>query len=137
MSVVTCRSVNTMKANIWCGTITFDPRLSLTWFTCFQFDYLWFNTIRTKIVDDVDQLLRRVHDNNGVKVSGYTSEEENLSPLIISLSGESVHPLADLHQCFELIRTLGFAKLRCVQTLRSEFKFHHTIFRMKMKDTIR
>ena len=65
MSVVTCLSVDLVKTTIRGGAVTFEPaRLTgLSWLQDCDFRL---NTISTKFVDDVDQLLRRVHVVSGV-----------------------------------------------------------------------
>ena len=67
IGIVTCLSVDVMKTNIRCGTITFDPSRTFH-LTGWKFGYFRSNTIRLKIINDVDQVGVAVHGWLG----GYT-----------------------------------------------------------------
>ena len=63
IGIVTCFGVDSMKTNIRCGTITFDPSRTF-YFTGWKFGHFRGHTIRLKIVNDVDQVGVRIHQLN-------------------------------------------------------------------------
>ena len=66
VSVVTCLLVDLVKTTVRSGAVTFEPTGVLTRLTSLENGNLRLNTIGPKFVDDVDQLLRRVHVVCGV-----------------------------------------------------------------------